>query len=89
MLRELILATALSAVWLTLSFLFFGVVHGVIGSLVGPIELMVWEDSLGRIDLWNGVSIARISLWIYGLAVFVAVLPVNYYWMRRLRSTSD
>ncbi len=88
MLRELILATVVSSIWLTLNFLFFGAVHGFVGALVGPLELMVWEESLGRIHLWNGVSIARISLWLYGLVVFVGVLPVNVYWMRRLRTAT-
>ncbi|MDX1739792.1 MAG: hypothetical protein R3178_00800 [Rhodothermales bacterium] len=89
MLRELILATVVSSIWLTLNFLFFGALHGFVGSLVGPLELMAWEESLGRIYLWNGVSIARISLWLYGLVVFAGVLPVNYYWMRRLRRPSE
>ncbi len=89
MMRELILATFVSAVWLTLVFLFFGALHGLVAAPVGPIQLMEWEEALGRLYLRNGVSIARISLWIYGAAMFAAVLPVNYYWMRRLRRASD
>ena len=88
MTRELILATFVSTIWLTLSFLFFGMIHGLMGSIVGPIQLAAWEETLGRIYLWNGVSIARISLWWYGASVFVAVLPVNYYWMRRLQKSA-
>jgi hypothetical protein len=88
MLRELVLSSVVAATWLTLAFLDFGLAYGLLGWLVGTIELIAWEGSLGRIYLWNGVSIARVSVWLYGAVVFAAVLPVNYYWIRRLQGSS-
>ncbi len=82
--RELVLASVVAATWLTLSFLAFGLLYGFAGSVVGPLKLMAWEESLGRIYLWNGMSIARLSVWLYGALVFAVVLPINYYWLRRL-----
>jgi hypothetical protein len=89
MFRELLLSTVLAATWLTLSFLLCGVLYGLAGSLFGPFQLMAWEESLGTIRLWNGMSIGRVSVWMYGIAVFVSVLPVNYYWLRRLHRQSQ
>lgn len=84
MYRELFVATLTAAVWLTLCFLLFGMLYGLAGTVIGPARLMMWEASLGQVRLPYGVTISRISVWLYGLAVFAAVLPVNFYWLRRL-----
>ncbi len=84
MTRELLFATVVSAAWLTLCFLAFGFLYAMLSGIVGPFRLMAWEGMFGHIDLGFGATVARGALWMYGVAMFAALAPVNYYWLGRL-----
>ena len=87
--KELLLSSAVAATWLTLSFLSFGVLYGLASAVLGPFTLMAWENALGQVELLQGVTIGRLAVWFYGLAMFASVLPINYYWLRRERRTGE
>ncbi len=85
MYRELFVSTVLSAAWLSMCFVAFGFLYGVVSEIVGPFRLMAWEGALGHIEMLGGkISIGRVSIWIYAAFMTAACLPINRYWQRRV-----
>ena len=89
MTRELLFASIISAVWLAVCFVFFGVLYIGIGRLIDPSGLMQFENAWGVLQYGNGVSIPRLSLFVFGTAMFLACVPLNYYWLRRCRRAGE
>ncbi len=83
--RELFVSTILSALWLSVCFVAFGFLYGLISKIVGPFRLMAWEGAFGQIEMLGGsISIGRVSIWAYSVLMIGACLPINRYWQRRL-----
>ena len=89
MTRELIMATAISAVWLATCFVVSGVLYITAGRLIDPSGLMQFENAMGVLQYSDGISIPRLSLVVFGSCMFLACLPINYYWLRRLKRGDD
>lgn len=82
--RELLLATTLSAVWISMSFLLFGGLYTSLPKLIGWGRFNRFENSLGQIDVFGDAEMAWVSLLVFGAVMFVTCVPINYYWLRRL-----
>ncbi len=88
MARELVLSTLVSVVWLTMCFMCFGALYALLGDALGLQRMVELEHALGRIQL-PGTSIGRVSLLFFGCAMVVGSLPINLYWLKRLRRDAD
>ncbi|MBT8399750.1 MAG: hypothetical protein KJO98_04680 [Rhodothermia bacterium] len=88
MTRELVLSTVLSVVWLSMCFMGFGALYALLGDVLGLQRMMEIEHALGRIKL-PGTSISRVSLLFFSTAMVVGSLPINLYWLKRLRKDRD
>jgi len=81
--REVVLATVVSATWLSICFVSFGVLYSIMVA-VGGAKFLELEQASGWIDLVHGASISRLSLGAYVGAMLLATFPINLYWSRRL-----
>ena len=84
MTKELIFSSIVSAAWLAICFLLFGVLYIGIGFLIDPTGLMQFEDAWGMVRYGDNISISRVSLYFFGVSMFFAGIPINYYWLKRL-----
>ena len=87
MTRELIFASVVSAIWLATCLVCTAVLYVSLGRLLDPSGLMQFEHAWGTLHYSHGVSISRLSLFVIGTGMFLACLPINYYWMRRCAGT--
>ncbi len=81
--KQLVVISIVSAMWLALCFVALGFIYIGIGYLFDPSGLMQFEDRWGHYHLAGRMSIPKLSVFVYGIAMFIASLPINYYWIRR------
>ncbi len=87
--RELLVASFTSTAWILISFVFFAICYHLIGEFIGHFKLMEFERLLGEIEYVDGLTIPRLALVELGCFMFIANIPINYYWMRRLKQQSE